>query len=242
MDVLNSKVVHAVKGNRQEYQPLRSVLTNSVNPLEVAAVFKRQGFSDLYLADLDAILGNRPNFDLYRGLVEMGFNFIVDAGVTELETAKRLCACGVSKVIVGTETLTSIEFVTEAVKQLGAKHILVSLDMKANKILTHPNFDSSTEIFELLKQFCVRGLSEFILLDLSRVGSSEGVNIGLLKQILTVLKKDCESGGGVYVGGGIQGIDDLFNLKELNVLGVLLATALHSGKIDSIVLERAGLF
>ncbi|MDR2707803.1 MAG: HisA/HisF family protein, partial [Nitrososphaerota archaeon] len=57
IDVLNGIVVHAVRGNREEYKPLQSLLTFSVDPVEVATVFKLQGFSTLYLADIDAIQG-----------------------------------------------------------------------------------------------------------------------------------------------------------------------------------------
>jgi len=239
IDILNNITVHAIKGNRQKYQPLKSALTTSINPIEIATVFKSQGFSNLYIADLDAILGNTPNFNLYTHLAHMGFNFMVVAGVTNIDTVKKLKNCGTSKIIIGTETLTNTDFVKEAIEQIGTEHIIVSLDMKANKILTHPNFNGSTEMLELLKTFHNIGVSEFILLDLSRVGSSEGVNIELLKQILTILAD--VDGGGVYVGGGARGVDDLLRLNQLGVLGVLLATALHLGKIDSNVLGKMGL-
>jgi phosphoribosylformimino-5-aminoimidazole carboxamide ribotide isomerase len=45
----------------------------------------------------------------------------------------------------------------------------------------------------------------------------------------------------VYVGGGVRDIKDLVELKELGVSGVLVATALHSGKISIKELKQAGL-
>ncbi len=36
----------------------------------------------------------------------------------------------------------------------------------------------------------------------------------------------------VFVGGGVRDIKDLVELKNLGVSGVLVATALHSGKIS----------
>ncbi|MCL2868643.1 MAG: HisA/HisF-related TIM barrel protein [Candidatus Bathyarchaeota archaeon] len=239
IDILNNITVHAIKGNRQKYQPLKSALTTSINPIEIATVFKSQGFSNLYIADLDAILGKTPNFNLYTQLAHMGFTLMIDAGVTNIDTIKKLKNCGTSKIIIGTETLTNTNLIKEAIEQIGTEHIIVSLDMKTNKILTHPRFNGSTELFKLIKTFRNIGVSEFILLDLSRVGSNEGVNIELLKQTLTILND--VDGGGVYVGGGARGVDDLLTLKPLGVLGVLLATALHLGKIDSNVLGQMGL-
>jgi phosphoribosylformimino-5-aminoimidazole carboxamide ribotide isomerase len=236
IDVLNGVVVHAVRGNRGEYQPLKSVLTASVDVVDVAAAFKVQGFSELYLADLDAILGKEPNFDLYGQLVQMGFNLMIDAGVTDIQTVTKIQNCGVSKIIVGTETLPNKAFIQEAVQQVGSGQIIVSLDLKAGKVLTHPVFDGSTDVFELIEQFQTMGVSEFILLDLVRVGGNEGVAVEFLRKVLVVL-----SGCGVYVGGGVRGVDDLLRLKELGVLGVLFASALHLGKIDAKDLKMANL-
>ena len=232
IDVLNGVVVHAVRGNRAEYKQLHSIITASIDPVEVALVFKSQGFSTLYLADLDAIQGKKPCFNLYTRLVQMGFNLIVDAGVTDIQTVKKLLTCGVSKVIVGTETLPNKMFLQDIVKQVGADKIIISFDMKNNAVLLSPTFDNpvndndtvATVVFRLFELFNAMGISEFILLDLTRVGSAEGVNVEVLKKFL--LSANC-----FYVGGGIRNIDDLLMLKELNVLGVLTATALHLGKI-----------
>ncbi|MCL2134759.1 MAG: HisA/HisF-related TIM barrel protein [Candidatus Bathyarchaeota archaeon] len=225
LDVLNGIVVHAVKGNRKEYQPLKSVLTSSVNPVDVALVFRLQGFSELYLADLDAILGREPDFDLYRSLVQLGFRCMVDAGVSDICVVKKLLDCGVSKVVIGTETLRSVNFVKDVVKHIGAERVVVSLDIKDGQVLTGLGFDGSRDLFELIRVFCVVGVSEFILLDLTRVGSDVGVNIDLLRKVLTLIDSS------VYVGGGVCGVEDLLGLKKLGVLGVLFASALHSGKI-----------
>ena len=79
------------------------------------------------------------------------------------------------------------------------------------------------------------GVSEVIVLDLARVGSSEGVNVDFLKKMLETTPMD------VYVGGGVRNIKDLVELKNLGVSGVLVASALHSGKISIEELKQAGL-
>jgi phosphoribosylformimino-5-aminoimidazole carboxamide ribotide isomerase len=73
------------------------------------------------------------------------------------------------------------------------------------------------------------------LLDLARVGSGAGVNTEFLKEAIAVLDGD------IYLGGGISDIDDLLALRTMGVSGVLLATALHSGKIGFADLKKAGL-
>lgn len=91
IDVLGGKVVHAVRGRRKEYQPLRSRLCSSTSPLDVAAAFRKLGFSTLYVADLDAILGGKANLPVLRDIADKnGLELMVDAGVDSL---KRPSAC-----------------------------------------------------------------------------------------------------------------------------------------------------
>jgi phosphoribosylformimino-5-aminoimidazole carboxamide ribotide isomerase len=70
---------------------------------------------------------------------------------------------------------------------------------------------------------------------LARVGSGEGVNVAFLKKVIDDLGVD------VYVGGGVRDIKDLIELNRLGVSGVLVASALHSGKISIQELKHAGL-
>lgn len=236
IDVLNGVVVNAVRGQRKEYQPLKSVLTDSVEPAEVAAAFKTLGFSELYLADLDAILGKKPNFQLYSKVSKQnGLKMVVDAGVSDIQTAENLLNNGVSKVIIGTETLQTINFIKQAIRQIGVDHIIVSLDMKGNQVLTKPGFDGSKDALKLLREFRAMGVSQFIVLDLARVGSGEGVDTAFLKEALSF------QSGRVYVGGGVRNVGDLLELKSLGLSGVLLATALHTGRIDVADLKALGL-
>jgi len=236
IDILNGKVVHAVRGKRNEYQPLQSVLCESVEPLKVAKTFKTLGFGELYVADLDAIIDCSTSFQGLKRIVdETGLKLMVDAGVTAMERAQILLEIGVSKLVIGTETLQNKIFVGEAARVFGSERVIVSLDLKDDKVLIRPGFDGSADPIFLLRDFEKMGVSQVVVLDLTRVGSGEGVNVDFLKKVLGSLTMD------VYVGGGVRNIADLIELKGLGVSGVLLATALHSGKIPIEELRRTGL-
>lgn len=236
LDILGGVAVHAVKGERKQYKPLKSVLSTSSNPLDVASAFRRLGFAELYVADLDAIIRNQPNLALFNKIAETtGLGLMVDAGVADLERAEVLLANHISKAIIGTETLHSIGFVREAVHSFGSHRTVVSLDLKNGRLLGHFDF-ANLEPADLLKEFQRIGVKQVIVLDLARVGSGEGVDIAFLKKVLA--KLDLE----VFVGGGVRDLNDLVELRNLGVSGVLLATALHSGRIKVEELKRAGLF
>jgi phosphoribosylformimino-5-aminoimidazole carboxamide ribotide isomerase len=236
IDILNGIVVHAVRGKRREYQPLQSILCKSVEPLEVAKAFETLGFGGLYIADLDAITSGYVNFQVFKDIAkETGLKLIVDAGVSDLGTAEKLLDCGVFRVVIGTETLQNKSFVDEAVRLFGSERVIISLDLMGEKVLVRSGFDGSKNPMRLLREFKEMGVSRVIVLDLARVGSDEGVNDIFLKKVLKAVAMD------VCVGGGVRDLEDLVELKDLGVSGVLVATALHSGKISIKELKHAGL-
>jgi phosphoribosylformimino-5-aminoimidazole carboxamide ribotide isomerase len=236
VDVLKGIVVHAVRGKRKEYQPLKSVLCASTDPVEVAVALRAFGFNELYVADLDAITGRYPNLSLLRRIeTETGFKLMVDAGITTLKAAEEMIDSGVSKFIIGTETMLHTNFVADAITSFGSKKVMVSLDLMGNRVLNRFKSDTPAEPMKLLREFQNIGVSQIIVLDLAKVGSGEGVNKPFLKDVLAKIEAK------VYVGGGVQDVKDLLELKDLGVCGVLVATALHLGKIPPEELKQAGL-
>ncbi len=235
IDILNGKVVHAVRGQRHNYKPLESILFASTEPLEVAMGFKALGFTELYVGDLDAIIDCSTDFEVFERIVEKtGFHLVVDAGITSTVRAQKLLNSGVSKLVIGTETLQSKKFVEQAVKIFGSKRVILSLDLKGNKVLVQLGFDGCLSPICLLQDFKRMGISQVIVLDLARVGSGEGVNVDFIKQVIT------EVGVDVFVGGGVRDTNDLIELRNLGVSGVLIATSLHTGKISIDALKREG--
>ncbi|HLE74462.1 MAG TPA: HisA/HisF-related TIM barrel protein, partial [Candidatus Bathyarchaeia archaeon] len=164
-----------------------------------------------------------------------GLRLMVDAGIANLKRAEKVLSSHVSKVIIGTETLSSMSFVGEAVKSLGKERVVVSLDLKGEKVISGFELGRFRNPVDLLREFQGMGVDQIIVLDLARVGSGEGVNTPILKEVLRNLKIK------VFVGGGVRDIKDLVELKNIGVFGVLIATALHSGRISLEGLRRAGL-
>jgi phosphoribosylformimino-5-aminoimidazole carboxamide ribotide isomerase len=64
-------------------------------------------------------------------------------------------------------------------------------------------------------------------MSLDNVGANQGVNSGLLKEIV-----DKANSCNVYAAGGIRGSEDLAQLKKMGVHGALVATALHLGQLS----------
>ncbi len=69
------------------------------------------------------------------------------------------------------------------------------------------------------------GVTESIILELTRVGSSKGVS---LKYVSDIIK---ETNLEIITGGGVKSPQDLIELDKFNISGLLIATAFHDGSI-----------
>ncbi len=226
IDVLNGVVVHGIRGERKRYQPLKSTLCTSVDPVDVALTFESLGFSSLYLADLDAILGKSANFNIYSQIMtQTRLDLMVDAGIADITKAEEVLDTGVTKIVVGSETLNRLDFLSQAVRAFGEKKVVVSIDQKEGKVLSASEAIASMDALSFAQRLASIGVRQIILLDLDRVGTEHGTNLTLMRNILE------NTGVEVLVGGGIRSLQELEELRKLGVSGALVATVLHNGKL-----------
>jgi phosphoribosylformimino-5-aminoimidazole carboxamide ribotide isomerase len=228
MDLQDGLAVHAMKGDRERYQPLKSTLTDTAEPLAVARAFhEKLQLSELYIADLNAIQGHGHHQTLISHLAQQsGMRLIVDAGASDVASALQVIDIGASQVIIGSETLITWETLLTIRAAVPGHRLVFSLDMRAGQILSRSLQLTGSTPLEVLSRLHQADWRDVILLDLARVGTGTGVDQTLIAEArqrfpeLTLL-----------VGGGIRDLNELDDLKATGVAGVLVATALHQGVI-----------
>src|SRR5438093_937327 len=86
IDLLGARAVHARAGRRDRYQPVEAVARFSIpagDPLSLARAYTDHlGITELYIADLDAILGRGPQDGVIASLAALGAPIWLDSGVT----------------------------------------------------------------------------------------------------------------------------------------------------------------
>jgi len=184
---------------------------------------------------LDAILGKIANFSVYRQIMtETSLDLMVDAGVADIAKAREVMDAGVSKIVVGSETLRSLGFVSQAISAFGEDKIVVSIDQKGGKMLSASDSIALMDAVSFAQQLASLAVRQIILLDLDRVGTEHGINRTVLRTLLEQTKVE------VLVGGGIRSLQELEQLRTLGVSGALIATVLHNGKVTVDELKAAG--
>jgi len=228
LDLLNGIVVRGVAGKREEYRPIVSRLVDSPDALSVARAFRDQlGLARLYVADLDAILHQRPNHAAYRALAIDGFDLLVDAGLRNVESAKPVLAAGATHVIAGLETWPGPDELAAQCRAVGADRVIFSLDLRHGLPLGDVSSWQTADPLAIAARAVEAGVEELIVLDLAQVGIGGGVTtIGICRHL-----RDCYPNLRIVTGGGVRDAADLDVLAGAGVNSVLVASALHGRQV-----------
>lgn len=231
LDLMKGQIVRGIAGRRAEYRPLPSRLVDSADPLAVATALKNSfGFCEYYLADLDAIAGGPPDLTTYQKLQDAGLKLWIDAGLRTHRdrTLKQLIVANPYRVIAGLESLQGPDELRRIIARLGVDRVVFSLDLQSGRPLGRADAWEYGDPFAIASR-AVRDLNvtQMVVLDLASVGMGQGVATESLcrrlKETFPLLS--------LITGGGVASIDDVHRLSAIGVERVLVASALHDGRI-----------
>lgn len=228
LDLMDGQVVQAIRGERERYRPIESVLVADAQPLAVARALQQEtGCRQFYIADLDAIMGRGGHWEILRELAAgLDADLWVDAAITDVTSARRLLEAGVDRVIVCSEALPDWNDLTAIRAAFPEERLLFSIDISQGRVLSPCSSLHGRDPLMLLEQLYEEGWSHVILLTLDQVGTGAGPDWGVIE---TARRRF--PGLSLIAGGGVRTPRDLEQLAAHDVNGVLVATSLHRGWI-----------
>jgi phosphoribosylformimino-5-aminoimidazole carboxamide ribotide isomerase len=237
LDIAGGIAVHAQAGDRTRYAPLESELTPGRVGDAVAvlrAFHANLGIHECYVADLDAIQGGAVQRTLIRELAEFHTGFsgalLVDAGTHLPDGALEVLSCGASEVVVGLETLHAFSDLQSIVSVVGPSRVVFSLDLRLGNPILHPAMQDARgagpEALNMAEQAANTGVGSILVLDLGRVGTGCGVDLGLLESMRRRLPNVR-----LLAGGGVLTRLDLERMRDTGCDAALVASAIHTGRL-----------
>ncbi|HXD88680.1 MAG TPA: HisA/HisF-related TIM barrel protein [Urbifossiella sp.] len=230
LDVMGGQAVRAVGGRREMYAPVKSRLTPSTEPLLVArALLAAAKVNELYVAEIDALMGHRPRLGWLKELADAGCRVMVDSGLKTAADAIAIAAVGAS-VVVGTETLGRFEELQALVHAWDADRVYLSIDLRNGRVLgSEAAWGIEPSVETIIEKAMAVGIKRFLVLELARVGT--GVGPGTVELCTHVRQRfpDIE----LLAGGGVRNWQDVDALGAAGADGVLVASALHDGAISA---------
>lgn len=220
IDLLKGQVVRGVRGDRHAYRPIESALCASSDPVTVARILVDHcAARQLYVADLDALMGGQAQCDVLRELLVAldGIELWVDAGFVDADAASALRAqlAPLSQRIVpvfASESLRSRAALVECRDRFGAAGAVLSLDRRDGQRLDPAGCWDAMALWP----------QRVIVMTLERVGSGAGPDLETMAQLHR------EAPATTLVGaGGVRSADDLARGREAGAGAWLVASALH---------------
>jgi len=221
IDLMDGQVVRLVKGD-----PKNKTVYSS-NPLEIAKKWQSAGADMLHIVDLDATLGIGSNLEIIKKMLsELNVPVEVAGGLRDESTILEIGKTA-DRIVLGTMAFKDKETVLKISNSLGKKKIVISVDQIDGKIAVN-GWQQSTEttLLDGMNEFLQLGFSEFLLTSISRDGTMQGPDIESIQKACSL------ENANVIASGGVSGIDDVKQLKKLNLYGVILGKALYENKIS----------
>jgi len=221
IDLMDGQVVRLVKGD-----PKNKTVYSS-NPLEIAKKWQSAGADMLHIVDLDATLGRGSNLEIIKKMLsELNVPVEVAGGLRDESTILEIGKTA-DRIVLGTLAFKDKETVLKISDSLGKKKIVISVDQIDGKIAVN-GWQQSTEttLLDGMNEFLQLGFSEFLLTSISRDGTMQGLDIKSIQKACSLANAN------VIASGGVSGIDDVKQLKKLNLYGVILGKALYENKIS----------
>ena len=224
IDIIDGKCVRLTQGDYAQKKVYNE------DPLEVARGFEKAGLNYLHLVDLDgARAGKVVNWDVIESIAG-NTNLAVDFGggiKTEAEVM-RLFQAGIRQVNLGSIAVKNADLVEIWINKFGPDKIILSADVKDEKIaISGWAENSAINITDFIGDYLKKGITFVTCTDISTDGMLQGPNIGLYSKLL----KNFPSIN-LIASGGVSSMEDINNLKRINVNGVIVGKAIYEGRID----------
>jgi phosphoribosylformimino-5-aminoimidazole carboxamide ribotide isomerase len=199
------------------YAPMRTPLCQSAAIETVfSAYLELYPFTTFYIADLDAITDNNPQQTLIGSLIiaHPELTFWIDSGFQAKPGAYYQEHPNYYPVL-GSEAYSNTNLSTLANFD---KNYILSLDFSATNPLGAEQIFKRSELWP----------TDIIIMTLHRVGSLLGPDFQKLKTFSEQFPKH-----NFIAAGGIRNSQDLCQLQQIGIHTALIASALHSGAINS---------
>jgi phosphoribosylformimino-5-aminoimidazole carboxamide ribotide isomerase len=230
IDIIDGKCVRLTQGDYNQ----KKIYNES--PLEVAREFEAAGLRYLHLIDLDgAKAGKVINWKVLEEITQRT-NLTVDfgGGIKTDEEVHRLFDLGISQINIGSMAVKNPAKIVEWIKTFGTEKIILSADVKNEMIaISGWQEDSSILITDFLKDYIQKGIEYVTCTDISTDGMLTGPNIELYQKILLSFPQL-----NLIASGGVSCLEDLRDLDQIGVDGVIVGKAIYEGKVRLEELKR----
>ena len=223
LDVTDGRVVKGVNFTS---------LHDAGDPVEMAALYDREGVDELTFLDISASAqGVETTLDVVRKTAESVFiPLTVGGGIRTVDDVDRLLRAGADKVSINTAAIARPELISEIADRFGEQVLVLSVDARrANtpsgfEVTTHGGRQSAgLDALEWIERASRLGIGEVLLNSMDADGTRAGYDIGMIEAVRGVTHVP------LIASGGAGSLDDFALALDAGADALLAASVFHFG-------------
>ena len=207
-------------------------LVDAGDPVEMAALYNKEGADELTFLDISAsVAGRETTLDVVRRTAEQVFiPLTVGGGIRTVEDVDRLLRAGADKVSINTAAIARPELISEIADRFGSQVLVISID--ARRARTESGFEVTThggrqsagiDALTWVEKACALGVGEILLNSMDADGTRAGYDIGMIKAVRAVSKVP------LIASGGAGPLEDFSAALDAGADALLAASVFHFG-------------
>jgi cyclase len=179
-------------------------LRDAGDPVEMAAIYNREGADELVFLDITASSDSRGTMvDVVQRTADQVFiPLTVGGGIRTVEDIRALLSAGADKISINTAALTRPELITEGAEIFGTQCITVAIDARQVEpgrweVFTHGGRrPTGIDVVEWSARVAELGSGEILLTSMDRDGTLAGYDLPLLEAVSAAVNIPVIASGG----------------------------------------------
>ncbi|MBB3129815.1 cyclase [Paenibacillus rhizosphaerae] len=196
LDVKDGRVVKGVN-----FENLR----DAGDPVELAALYDKEGADELVFLDISASVEGRATMvEVVRKTAgEIAIPFTVGGGISHVDDMKRILRAGADKIGINTAAVLNPQLVSEGARRFGSQCIVVAVDAKFNEawgeweVYTHGGRKATgIRALNWVKEAEALGAGEILLTSMDADGTKDGFDLPLTAAVADAVRIPVIASGG----------------------------------------------
>ncbi len=207
-------------------------LKDAGDPVELAALYSKEGADELVLLDISATVEGRATMIevVKRAAVEVSIPFTIGGGLRTIEDIRRILSSGADKVSLNTAAVQNPRLIEEGALAFGSECIVAAIDARKVgegrwEVYTHGGqTPTGMDVLEWACKVEKLGAGEILLTSMDRDGTKEGYDNELNRTVRRAVSIPLIASGGV---GNLEHLAEGLTVGEADA--VLAASIFHYG-------------